>query len=118
MHLFDPRGVIKKYDNPEQSMWEKLELFTLIYQYNVHDKTLTVCDFPSCSSWRIFSFKAWILWEKKGELTYAHSKRLELILNNFSHFLGKQLLIAIFVFCAEISSEQMWNGVVEVGKQG
>ena len=29
-----------------------------------------------------------------------------LILNNFSHFLGKQLLIAVFVFCAEISTEQ------------
>ena len=118
MHLFDPRGVIKKYDNPEQSMWEKLVFFTLIYQYNFHDNTVTLCDFSSCSSWRIFSFKTWILWEKKGELTYAHGKRVELLLNNFSHFLGKQLLTSIFVICAEISTEQTWNGVVEVGKQG
>ena len=116
--LFDLRGVIKKYDNPEQSMWEKLEFFTLIYQYNFQDNTLTICDFPSCSSWKKISFKTWILWEKKGELTYAHSKRVELILNNFSHILGKQLLIAIFVFCAEICIEQTLNGVVEVGKQG
>ena len=64
------------------------------------------------------SLKTWVLWEKKGELTYAHSKRVELICNTFSHFLIKQLLIAIFVFCAEISIEQTWNGVVEVGKQG
>ena len=65
-----------------------------------------------------FLFKTWVLWEKKGELTYGHGKRVELILNKFSHFLGKQLVIAIFVFCAEICIEQTWNGVVEVGKQG
>ena len=65
-----------------------------------------------------FSFKTWVLWEKKGELTYGHGKRVELILNKFNHFLGKQLVIAIFVFCVEICIEQTWNGVVEVGKQG
>ena len=31
MHLFDSRGVIKKYDTPEQSTWHNIELTKSVY---------------------------------------------------------------------------------------
>lgn len=49
MHLFDPKGVIKKYDTPEQSMCLR-KLTTSIPHYISTITSFTDYDFPSLSS--------------------------------------------------------------------